>query len=271
LFFCPLAHRVGGHFADQPPSTPWEKNAGERLATWTNKIEHFVSRLEALHHCGLAPRPQAHTFCAPASKRFAALTRPTSAPSTSLTASKRRHPFRQVTSGQRTLPTSRQFIRTDQKTAVQKNLNLASWQLRFVDLAKRVAHWRVAVASPRRGSEPAHCANQTSSQPLWLAPAHAWRVCGLSCRPQRLFCVDREAGLFSAFTAWFRAVFVSRGGDHHGGPVPFRVAKHFARRSAEEAESEEAPVEPMERSSAVAPMACRWVSVSMCVCVCKLA
>ena len=58
------------------------KNAGERLATWTNKIEHFVTRLEALHHCGLAPRPQAHTFCAPASKRFAALTRLTSSPST---------------------------------------------------------------------------------------------------------------------------------------------------------------------------------------------
>jgi len=120
LFFWPLAHRVGGHFADQPiPTTPWEKTQGNVLPRGQTKSSILCpdSRPCTIVASRLAHKPT--LFALPQAKDLllshASPLHPP--PCTSLTASKRSHAHVQVAG-----PTSRQQILEQIRTAVRQIL-----------------------------------------------------------------------------------------------------------------------------------------------------
>ena len=94
MCFCPLAHRVGGHFADQPiPTTPWEKTEGNVLPRGQTKSSILCpdSRPCTIVASRLAHKPT--LFALPQAKDLllshASPLHPP--PCTSLTTSKRSH------------------------------------------------------------------------------------------------------------------------------------------------------------------------------------
>jgi hypothetical protein len=123
LFFCPLAHRVGGHFADQPiPTTrPWEKTQGNVLPRGPPKSSilcpdsrpcHPIVASRLAHKPTLFALPQAKDCCSHTPHLFTLHPAPPSP---------RASEPRTRSSG----PTSRQQILEQIRTAVRANSQIS--------------------------------------------------------------------------------------------------------------------------------------------------